>query len=248
MRITVNRIKGRIYPDPKRVITRYFNHSEINAISIIQKILNLAEEDAQDTLNLVLREFAKRHRNITKIFMNNFTKAIHYVKMVSESHEKMSAAKRLLIGAYFTMEYSIESAALFNPSIVEHPDQNDLEEGQRRFIISFRATGESHISSIAFRSGIIDINNEINLDPQGYYVSEAEVIKEHIYDKKEFELILREHDIINDISTRILEQLNDNFNYIELKDAISLALSIFFSGFLLIPALVLKSKRLCSSF
>lgn len=221
MRITVNRIKGRIYPDPKRVITRYFNHSEINAISIIQKILNLAEEDAQDTLNLVLREFAKRHRNITKIFMNNFTKAIHYVKMVSESHEKMSAAKRLLIGAYFTMEYSIESAALFNPSIVEHPDQNDLEEGQRRFIISFRATGESHISSIAFRSGIIDINNEINLDPQGYYVSEAEVIKEHIYDKKEFELILREHDIINDISTRILEQLNDNFNYIELKDAIN---------------------------
>ena len=95
----------------------------------------------------------------------------------------------LLVGSFFTMEYSIESAALFNPSIVQHPDQSGLEAGQKRVIISFRATGESHISSIVFRSGIIDKDMNLILDTPGNYVSEAETIKDHVYDKKEFELL-----------------------------------------------------------
>ena len=74
MRITVDRKKDRIYPDSRRVITRFFDHSEIKAKSIIQKILEMSEDEAETSLNLVLREFAKRHRNITKIFLMNFTK------------------------------------------------------------------------------------------------------------------------------------------------------------------------------
>lgn len=220
MRITVNRKKERFYPDSKRVITRYFDHGEIKAKSIIQKILDLSESEAETNLNLVLREFAKRHRNITKIFLSNFSKTVHFLNELDESHEKMSSTKRLLIGSYFTMEYSIESAALFNPSIVEHPEQNELEEGQKRIIVSFRATGESHISSIVFRGGIIDKDNNLHFDPPGYYISEAEIIKRHIYDKEEFLLILHEHDVVNDISTDILNQLDDNFYYTSLKDAI----------------------------
>jgi predicted GH43/DUF377 family glycosyl hydrolase len=220
MRLTVNRKKDRIYPDSKRVITRFFDHSEIKAKSIIQKTLDMNEEETEITLNQVLREFAKRHRNITKIFLMNFTKALHHVNAVTGSHEKMSSFKRLLIGSYFTMEYSIESAALFNPSIVEHPDQNGLEEGQMRIIVSFRATGESHISSIVFRSGIIDKDFNIHFDPRGNYISEAEIIKGHVYEKQEFLMILHEHEIFNDISTEILNSLDDFFYYTGLKETI----------------------------
>ena len=74
----------------------------------------------------------------------------------------LSNEKKLLIGSYFTLEYSIESAALFNPSIVEHPDQTHLENGQKRIILSFRATGEGHISSLVFRSGEIDRDNNFH--------------------------------------------------------------------------------------
>jgi len=220
MRITVNRKRDRIYPDSKRVITRFFDHSEIKAKSIIQKILNVSEDEAETALNLVLREFAKRHRNITRIFMMNFEKIIHYVDELAGSYEKMSPTKRLLTGSFFTMEYSIESAALFNPSIVEHPDQNELEEGQKRIIVSFRATGESHISSIVFRSGIIDRDMNLRFDPQGNYISQAEIIKGHAYNKEEFLMILHEHGIYNDISTEILGQLDDNFYYIKFKEII----------------------------
>ena len=220
MRITVDRKRDRIYPDPKRVITRFFNHKEIKAKSIIQKILDMSENESETSLNLVLRGFAKRHRNITKIFMTNFSKVTQYINELAGSHEKMSQTKRLLIGSYFTMEYSIESAALFNPSIVEHPDQNELEEGQKRIIVSFRATGESHISSIVFRRGIIDKDCNLHFDPQGNYISEAEIIKRHTYDKKEFLMILHEHDIINDISAKILDGLGDYFHYTELRETI----------------------------
>jgi beta-1,2-mannobiose phosphorylase / 1,2-beta-oligomannan phosphorylase len=223
MRITVNRKKERIYPNSKRVITRFFDHSEIKARTIIRKILDMSEDDAETTLNQVLREFAKRHRNITKIFLMNFSKALHHVNAITDSHEKMSSFKRLLIGSYFTMEYSIESAALFNPSIVAHPDQNGLEEGQLRIIVSFRATGESHISSMVFRSGIVDKDFNFFFDPSGNYISEAEIIKGHVYDKQEFLLILHEHDIYNDISTEILNNLEDFFYYTGLKEAIKKA-------------------------
>ncbi|MBI5404145.1 MAG: glycoside hydrolase family 130 protein [Ignavibacteriae bacterium] len=225
MRITVDRKRDRIYPDSKRVITRFFNHPETKAKSIIQKILDMSETEAETALNLVLREFAKRHRNITKIFLMNFSKIIEYVNELTGSHEKMSPTKRLLIGSYFTMEYSIESAALFNPSIMEHPDQNELEEGQKRIIVSFRATGESHISSIVFRSGIIDKDFNLHFDPQGNYISEAEIIKGHAYNKDEFKMILQEHDIVNNISTDVLDQLEEYFYYTQLKNTIEKAKS-----------------------
>lgn len=220
MRITVNRRKDRIYPDSKRVITRFFNHSEIKAKSIIKKILEMSIEETESSLNQVLREFAKRHRNITKIFELNFTNTILFLNELAENHENISPEKKLLIGSYFTMEYSIESAALFNPSIVEHPEQSGLEEGQRRIIVSFRATGESHISSIVFRSGIIDKDCNINFDPQGNYIGEAEIIKGHAYNKDEFLVILQEHEIVNDISTKILEGLGEYFYYTQLKKTI----------------------------
>jgi predicted GH43/DUF377 family glycosyl hydrolase len=120
------------------------------------------------------------------------------------------------------MEYSIESAAFFNPSVVEDPDQSELGQDEKRVIFSFRATGEGHISSIVFRSGIIDKNNNLVIEPVGKMLAEADRIKRHIYNKNLFIKKLDEmHVFDNKISpVFLLENLRDNFTYGELKRAV----------------------------
>src|SRR5690606_12626986 len=132
---------------------------------------------------------------------------------------------KLLIGSYFTMEYSIEAAAFFNPSIVEHPDQTSLTKGQKRVIISFRATGEGHISSIVFRQGVLDVNMDIDVDPPGKMLEVPEHVKNHTYHKKSCLRKLRE--MWSDSGYRneeayeiIVDQLQDTFTYEELKHAL----------------------------
>jgi predicted GH43/DUF377 family glycosyl hydrolase len=117
------------------------------------------------------------------------------------------------------MEYSIESAAFFNPSIIEDPDQSELGPDEKRVILSFRATGEGHISSIVFRSGILDKNNNLTIEPVGKMLAEAERIKRHIYNKKSFIKKLDEmRDFNNKVSpVFVLEKLSDSFTYGELK-------------------------------
>jgi len=220
MRLKVNRQNLRVYPDPKRVITRYFEHGEIKTNFIIPKILSLSEADAEFSLNNILREFAKRHRNITLIFGMHYERIKFRVCEILGGNDNITDTKKLLIGAYYSMEYSIESAALFNPSIVEHPDQSGLEDGQKRVIISFRATGESHISSIVFRSGIVESDGTISLDPQGKYISQAEILKEHLYDKVVFKGILVEHGTDTVILTEVLDKLGDFFYFNDLEQLI----------------------------
>ena len=104
----------------------------------------------------------------------------------------MTDEQCLLLGAYFTSEYSVEAAALFNPSIVPHPDQKGLDKGSLRFIMSFRATGEGHVSSIEFRSGIIDENEDIYLDPVSHYVATPELHRDPVYQRLHFQRKLHE--------------------------------------------------------
>jgi predicted GH43/DUF377 family glycosyl hydrolase len=134
---------------------------------------------------------------------------------VNQSH-------KLLIGSYFTAEYSIESAAFFNPSIVEDPDQSELGPDEKRVIISFRATGEGHISSIVFRSGIINKDNDLIIEPVGKMLAEAERIKRHIYNKESFIKKLNEmRDFDNNVSpVFVLEKLANSFTYGDLKRAV----------------------------
>jgi predicted GH43/DUF377 family glycosyl hydrolase len=120
------------------------------------------------------------------------------------------------------MEYSIESAAFFNPSVVEHPDQSETGPGEKRVIISFRATGEGHISSIVFRTGVLDKYSNLTIEPIGKMLEEAEHIRRHIYDKESFRSKLEEmrdfHALIP--SELILDRLNDKFTYGELRKCI----------------------------
>lgn len=186
MRIPIERQSTTVHPDPKRVISRFFFNGEDRAKAVITRIMSLNDEEAFGIVSPILQEYSKRHRNITKILEKNFNKVAELVKQVVGSTDELGQMRKLLIGAYFTHEYSIESAAFFNPSIVEDPDQSELVEGEKRLIMSFRAVGEGHISSIVFRRALIDKENNIRVMPVGSYVDEAEIIRNHKYDRKLF--------------------------------------------------------------
>ena len=104
----------------------------------------------------------------------------------------LSEERKLLLGSCFTMEYSIESAALFNPSIVIYPKQNNLQKGQTRVIFSFRATGEGHISSIVFRSALVDRDNSIFLESVSPFLGTPEIVLNATYDRGLFQAKLEE--------------------------------------------------------
>jgi len=218
MSITVKRKSNKFYPAPKRVIAQYYMPGESDkAQSIIQKVINLSDEENQQILNQVLRGFSGRHRNITRIFEDSFSKIKDELDIKLKS---LSSEKKLLIGSYFTKEYSIESTAFFNPSIVEDPYQGNLQEGQKRIIVSFRATGEGHVSSIVFRSGIIDKDNNLSFKTAGRLVDEPEMVKRYVYHKKTFLKKLAEMDIHKDVIQTVMNRLGDKFIYGELQASI----------------------------
>ena len=221
MSITVTRLPNRFYPDPKRVITRFLCHEDDNTKrSLIQKVLNAPPLEIESTINHVLREYSKRHRNITKIFENHFNQVQDVLKDLDINPQALTYKTKLLIGSFFTCEYSIESAAFFNPSIIEDPDQSNLEGGQKRVIISFRATGEGHISSVVFRNGIIDKNNQLIIDEPGTLVDVPEHIKRHVYEKKSFIQKLDEMDVHRRILDMVMDKVGETFIYGELQAAI----------------------------
>jgi predicted GH43/DUF377 family glycosyl hydrolase len=126
----------------------------------------------------------------------------------------------LLLGAYFTNEYSIQSAAFFNPSMVPHPNQSGLKQGELRFIISFRSTGEGHISSIEFRSGLLTADNKLIFDSVGDFVETPEGVRNPAYDRESFICKLAEMDALNEVSENILGGLHQEFSFDELESAI----------------------------
>ena len=120
-------------------------------------------------------QFRNRHQKTRQFFLRRFEQ----IKSHLLTDQPLSENRKLLIGALFTQEYSLESAALFNPSMVWHPDQSGLADGSRRFILSLRATGEGHISSITFRSGIIDGQNQIHIDEPTRFVTAPRAGSQH---------------------------------------------------------------------
>jgi len=217
MKLTVHRKDTILYPDNRKVIGRFFYLGEERARKLISRILAMDEEEVRLLLGQILREFSTRHRSITTILMRHYQKVAHLVQELNHT-ESVSEYRKLLIGCYFTMEYAIESAALFNPSVVEDPDQTNLEEGQKRVIISLRATGEGHISSLVFRRAIIDRNNEIIMQEPGFLVDEAEVVRDHLYLKKRFVSKLMEMEVPADIYSLVLDKLPEEFTYDQIRE------------------------------
>jgi len=221
MALTVNRKSVKFLPDPKRVIARFFMPGqEDRAQAIIQRILSLTDDTCRKLLNDVLRNFSKRHRNISKIFENNYKNVEHLLDGICIKPDALSREQKLLIGSYFTHEYSIEAAAFFNPSIVEDPYQGNLNNGQFRVIVSFRATGEGHISSIVFRGGLLDSKNDLTFMSAGTFVDVPEIVKRHVYEKASFLKKLEEMRIVKDVVSMVMDRLGDTFIYGELLASI----------------------------
>ena len=157
-------------PDPTRVIVRPFKPSteprhlnprdKTRANEIVDRVLSLDPAATANQLRDILANFEGRHRNL----LRQFELRADAMEDAFQHHQRFSQQQRQLVGAYFMNEYSFESAALFNPSIVPHPDQSGVAEGSRRLIISLRAVGEGHISSLTFRSGVIDAEGGVTID------------------------------------------------------------------------------------
>ena len=215
--IKVERKKKIFSSDSFRVITKFYRPvGEEQIRHIIDRILWLSEEEVRQNLKQVIVDFAKRHKDIQQVFKRNFTEIKEYLPEDLD----LSEERICLIGAFFTHEYSIQAAAFFNPSIVMHPDQSYINEKYLRVIFSFRSTGEGHISSIEFRSGIIDEKNEIRFDKVSRFVETPDVINNPMYDKYVFKLKLVDMKSMNNVSTEILQDLPDRFSFFELQAAI----------------------------
>ena len=167
----------------------------------------MPEKEVNTALSQLLRGYSRRHRNISQIFENHFNKLAPIFDKIEVNEEDLSMAQKALIGSYFTMEYSIESAAFFNPSAMEHPDQSELRTNEKRVIFSFRATGEGHISSVVFRTGILDKNSNLSIEPVGKMLAEADKIILTVYNKKSFQVKLNE---MQDHGTIIPPTIIDN--------------------------------------
>ncbi len=162
----VSRLSKKFSPNPERIILQFFNPgSEQRIKNIIERVQSLSESEVSHQLEKIIHDFSFRHLSFKHKLIENFNRIEKYVN----ASNNYSKERKLLLGAYFSKEYSIEAASLFNPSIVPHPDQRNLKPGMVRFIMSLRATGEGHLSSIEFRSGVIDENCEVFFDETSRY-------------------------------------------------------------------------------
>lgn len=219
--LPVRRTEDRIVSESSRVLAKpYFPGGEARIRTVIDRILALSEEDANNVLEQVIAGFATRHKNIWQVFGRNFRPVGQYVP--EDVH--LSEERRCLIGACFTHEYSIQAAAFFNPSIVLHPDQSYLDESSVRVILSFRSTGEGHISSIEFRSGVLGPSNALRLDPVSRFVETPEVIENPTYNRHVFELKLEDMESKNDVSVDVLRDLAERFTRFDLETQIQVVL------------------------
>jgi predicted GH43/DUF377 family glycosyl hydrolase len=225
MRVSVIRKKVKFIPDSSRVVARFFVNGEDRTQKMVSRIMTLDEKQVTLNLEHTLREFANRHRNISRVFSKHCINIQGSIEKMGVDFSELSDDRKMLIGSYCTMEYAIESAAFFNPSIVEDFDQTFLEAGEKRIIISFRATGEGHISSIVFRRGILDKNNDLQVMKVGDHIDKAEITHKKLYNKKRFVKKLREMNIPEKYSTSIMEDLPEKFEYYVLKTSVGKILS-----------------------
>ena len=168
--VLAKRTTHRLMPDASRVISRLFvagqedyGASQSRAGLVIERVIGLSEEQVNASLDNVVSRFSHRHENL----FDDLEAHAHRVAHRLQPDLTLSPERLRLIGALFTHEFSIEGAALTNPSIVPHPDQSNVEDGSLRFVMSVRGVGEGHRSSIGFRTGIVNSAGDVCIDEVG---------------------------------------------------------------------------------
>lgn len=211
--LLVRRLKVRFEGDDRRVILRPFVLSNGRVRTLFDRLEPMDDETAYHLLTEVQIGYADRHTNLHASFDEHFRLGADLIGW----HNGWSETKRLLAGAYLTMEYAIDSAALFNPSIVPHPDQSNLQPGDTRFLMSLRATGEGHVSSIVFRTGIIAADLSVHVDPLPAKLHRSRVAPDRAYDKGFFRQKLYEMSVNGETVERVMERVPDLFTLSQLS-------------------------------
>ena len=172
----------RLHADPSRVVVRPFHIAwaanagsggESRTERLVREVLEMSSADAHVQLETVLKDFEARHWQTRRVFMTRYDEIERLLQL---DGSQISDEKRQLIGAYFCHEYSYAAAALMNPSVVPHFDQTGMPTGSMRVLMSMRAVGEGHISSVAFREGIITDRNEMKLAPEPPFATAADAV------------------------------------------------------------------------
>ncbi len=226
MGIKVYRKPLKFIPDSKRVVTRFFNNGDERTKQLIVRILDFSEEQTEVELIKTLKQFGGRHRNLQRIFKFHCGHFEGLINQMGIIYDQLSDNQKMLIGSYSTMEYSIESTALFNPSMIEDLDQTFLNKGEKRVIISFRATGEGHLSSIVFRRAILDKNNDLQVLKVRNHIDLPQVVFKMSYDKNRFVEKMREIKISEKYIQEIMDPLPERFEYYNFKIAVHKLLEV----------------------
>ncbi|NLF29582.1 MAG: glycosidase [Planctomycetes bacterium] len=206
--------------DDKRVIPRYLDlGSRARIRDIFRRVKRIKPQRVRELLRDLRKNYAGRHRDLDEAFLRHYAIAARNVRGAGDLDDQ----QKLLLGAYFTMEYSIEAAALFNPSIVPHPDQSGLEPGSVRVLMSLRATGEGHISSIVFRRAILSRSGIITFAPPPRYAYAARLERDRDIHKSVFERRLRDRHLYGEDVAVVLNQLGDSFTLSQLEAALNRA-------------------------
>jgi len=216
--IDVKRSTVILDPDRTHVLARPFRlMSDQRSTKISARVMALPESAVHTLLAGVRAEFGDRQIKIDDFLRRRFEE----VSGCLLNGQKLSEERKLLLGGYFTHEYSLEAAALFNPSMVPHPDQRNVPAGSLRFILSLRATAEGHVSSIAFRSGMLDATNTIIMNVPSRYSLEPMQVPNSTFEKPLFERKLSELRLLGDFNREVLNGLPDAFTMEQLRDSIA---------------------------
>jgi len=215
------RVDLTLRPEPRRVLFRPFApDSEERCTKIIGRVCALSDSQVYEELERVLAEFKSRHLDLKGMLLKRFESVQRFALMDTPFSED----RKQLIGAYFTQEYSLESSAVFNPSMVWHPNQSDATEGHKRFVLSLRSLGEGATSCITFRSGSVDGDGCVRIDPTMPYVNIPEIRPSRRYDGELFGKKLFELGLLHDFSRSILDTLGADFTLEELEARLQVAL------------------------
>lgn len=207
-----------IKPNNARVLVRPFEFPDSQrAFRIVARVMALSEDEVDRLVADLFTDFHGRHQKARQFILHRYDFARQYLL----TDAPVSENRQLLVGAYFTQEYALESAALFNPSMVWHPDQTGMAPGSKRFILSLRATGEGHISSITFRSGVIDQECRITLDPTRRFVTTPDMEPNAEYEKSLFQRKLVELGFANGFVDQVMALVDESFTFHELQTAVS---------------------------
>ena len=211
----------RLRSDPTRVVSRLFvpgqelvGGSESRAANTVERILALSDADVEEALRDLFSRFDSRHDDLAGVFEQHSQRVADYVT------GSLSPQRRQLLGAAFTHEYSLEGAAICNPSLVAHPDQTDVAAGGRRIVLSYRAIGEGHRSSICFRTGVIDVAGGLVLDDQQPFPVTGEITSASL-DRQLFHALLGDLGLDGETAASVLVNLADQFSPLALEAAVA---------------------------